>query len=242
MVQAPDPGEGGHGQGEAPSLPVFLDLRGRRCVVVGGGRVALRKVRALLEAGADVVAVCPEAVPALEDLAARGRVTWRRRPYRRGDLAGAWLAFAATGREEVDGRVLAEAAERRIFANPASRPAGGEDPGGGAFFLPACRRRGRVTVAVGTEGGSPALAAVLAERAAGVVLPEHVLLADLLALLRGEVGRSLPASARRDFWRWAVADRTTLGLLAAGRRSEAEARIRGELARRAGTTAGVSEA
>lgn len=241
MIPAPDPGGGGHGRRGAVLLPAFLDLRGRRCVVVGGGRVALRKVRALLEAGADVVLVCPEAVTELEDLAARGRVTWRRRPYRRGDLAGAWLAFAATGREEVDGRVLAEAAARRIFANPASRPAGREEPGGGTFFLPACRRRGRVAVAVGTEGGSPALAAVLAERAAAVVLPEHVILADLLAGLRGEVGRSLPASERRRFWRWAVADGTTLDLLATGRRPEAEARLRAELARRAGTTAGVSE-
>lgn len=203
--------------------------------------MALRKVHALLLAGADVVVVSPEAEAELANLAAAGRVRWRRRPYRRGDLAGAWLACAATGREEVDGLVLAEAAERRVFVNPVERGAGGGSAEGGRFFFPACRRRGRVTVAVGTEGASPSLAALLVERAAASVAPEHVLLADLLAELREEVRRRLPPAERRHYWRWAVADGATLDLLAAGRRFEAEARLRGELARRAGAEAEVRD-
>ncbi len=223
-------------------LPAFLDLRRKKCVVVGGGRVALRKVRSLLLAGAEVLVVSPEAEAELAALAAGGRVRWRRRSYRRGDLAGAWLACAATGREEVDGLVLAEAAARRIFVNPASRAAGdGEGEEGGSFFLPACRRRGRVTVAVGTEGASPALAALLAERLLAAVRPEHTLLADLLADLREEVRRRLPPAGRRRFWRWAAADAAILGLLAAGHRLEAEARLREELARRAAGEAEVGD-
>src|SRR5207248_2221497 len=84
------------GRSLAGFYPVFLNLRGRRAVVVGGGAVAEQKVLGLLDAGAHVTVVSGETTPRLEDLAARGAIEIRRRPYRSGDLAGAWLAIAAT--------------------------------------------------------------------------------------------------------------------------------------------------
>ena len=128
--------------------PIFLDLSGRRCVVVGGGEVASRKARKLLQARAEVVVISPEISPELESVA----VEVNRRPYEEGDLEGAYLAFAATDSREVNAAVAREAKERGIPANVADRPSEGD------FALPSTLRRGRLQVAVSTGGASPALA------------------------------------------------------------------------------------
>jgi precorrin-2 dehydrogenase / sirohydrochlorin ferrochelatase len=128
--------------------PIFLDLSGRRCVVVGGGEVANRKARKLLQARARVVVVSPEVKPELESVA----VEIHRRVYREGDLEGAFLAFAATSSREVNAAVSREAKDRGVPVNVADAPAEGD------FALPSTLRRGRLQVAVSTGGASPALA------------------------------------------------------------------------------------
>ncbi len=127
---------------------MFLDLDGKRCVVVGGGEVADRKARKLLQARAKVVVISPEVEPELESVAAEVRL----RPYREGDLQGAFLAFAATDRREVNATVAKEARERGIPVNVADKPSEGD------FALPSTLRRGQLQVAVSTGGASPALA------------------------------------------------------------------------------------
>ncbi len=116
----------------------MLDLSGRRTVVVGGGPVALRRVRGLLEAGAHVVVIAPSVQPELAALP----VTVLRRPYRRGDLSAAWLAHAATSDPEVNARVAAEAGENRIWCVRA------DDANASSAWTPAVTRHGGVTVAV----------------------------------------------------------------------------------------------
>ena len=128
--------------------PLFMDVSGRRCVVVGGGGVASRKARGLLESGARVVVVSPEVTPEIDDM----DVTVERRPYAPGDLAGCTLAFAATDSREVNAAVAREAEERGIPVNVADRPAEGD------FALPSVLRRGGLQVAVSTGGASPSLA------------------------------------------------------------------------------------
>ncbi len=128
--------------------PLFMDVSGRRCVVVGGGGVASRKARGLLESGARVVVVSPEVTPEIEDM----DVTVERRPYAPGDLAGCTLAFAATDSREVNAAVVREAEEHGIPVNVADRPAEGD------FALPSVLRRGGLQVAVSTGGASPTLA------------------------------------------------------------------------------------
>ncbi len=128
--------------------PIFLNLSGRRCVVVGGGEVASRKVGKLLQSGAEVVVVSPRVNPEL----AAFEVEVHHRPYRDGDLAGAHLAFTATNSRAVNAAVAREAAERGIPVNVADRPSEGD------FALPSTLRRGRLQVAVSTGGASPALA------------------------------------------------------------------------------------
>lgn len=127
---------------------MFMDLDGRRCVVIGGGAVADRKARKLLQARAEVVVISPKVSPALESIA----VEILRRRYEPGDLEGAFLAFTATDSREVNAAVSCEARERNIPINVADKPSEGD------FALPSTLRRGRLQVAVSTGGASPTLA------------------------------------------------------------------------------------
>jgi uroporphyrin-III C-methyltransferase / precorrin-2 dehydrogenase / sirohydrochlorin ferrochelatase len=126
------------------TYPLMLDLTGRRAVVVGGGRVALRRARALLAAGALVHVIAPRVDPALAGL----EVTVSRRGYRDGDLAGAWLAHAATDDPAVNARVADDAERLRIWCVRA------DDAAASAAWTPAVARDGEITVAV-TAGGDP---------------------------------------------------------------------------------------
>ena len=128
--------------------PIFLDLSGRRCVVVGGGEVANRKARKLLQARARVVVISPEIGADLESVA----IEVHRRAYREGDLEGAYLVFAATNVREVNAAVAREAKERGVPVNVADKPSEGD------FALPSTLRRGRLQVSVSTGGASPTLA------------------------------------------------------------------------------------
>jgi precorrin-2 dehydrogenase/sirohydrochlorin ferrochelatase len=142
--------------------PIFLDLSGRRCVVVGGGEVASRKARKLLQARARVVVISPEIKPELESVA----VEIHRRPYEKGDLEGAYLAFAATDLREANAAVAREAEERGIPINVADEPSDGD------FALPSTLRRGRLQVAVSTGGASPTLARKIKDELEEVFGPE----------------------------------------------------------------------
>ncbi|MEV4174923.1 MULTISPECIES: uroporphyrinogen-III C-methyltransferase [unclassified Nonomuraea] len=134
--------------------PYLLGLRlsGRRVLVVGGGRVAQRRVPALLEAGAEVTVVSPSVTPALDDLIAAGRVTWHARPYEVGDCDGAWLVQACTDERSVNTAVAAEAEAKRVWCVRA------DDKDASAAWTPATGRVDEISVAV-TAGGDPRRAA-----------------------------------------------------------------------------------
>ena len=131
--------------------PYMLGLRleGRRVLVVGGGRVAQRRVPALLAAGARVTIVSPSVTPALDDLIADGRVHWERRRYQVGDCDGAWLVQACTDDRAVNTAVAAEAEAKRIWCVRA------DDRDASAAWTPASGQVGEIGVAV-TAGGDPA--------------------------------------------------------------------------------------
>ena len=131
--------------------PVFLDLKDRPVLVVGAGKVALRKTRGLLEAGARVTVVAPKWLPEFEALSVR-RVPRR---FRASDLSGCCLVFAATNDRAVNHRIGVVAKERGVFANIADSA---EECG---FVVPARLHRGSVQIAVSTGGESPRLSAEL---------------------------------------------------------------------------------
>jgi len=137
--------------------PVMMNIEGRRCVVVGGGAVAERKTKGLLEAGADVLVVSPALTPGLEALGASGRIRLERRPFASGDLKDAALAFAASDSPEANAAAAAEAVAAGI---PVNRADHGD---AGTFITPAVVRRGGLLVAVSASGAGPGLASRLAK-------------------------------------------------------------------------------
>ena len=136
----------------ATYYPAFLDLRGRRTLVVGGGVVAERKVAGLIEASARVRVVSPIVTPALASLAATGTIEHRARSFRRHDARGCVIVVAATGVPHVDDVVAAAAHGSRALVNVVDRADACD------FILPSVLRRGDLQIAVSTGGQSPALA------------------------------------------------------------------------------------
>lgn len=151
------------GEGARQELfPVFLKLGGRRAVVVGGGKVAAGKLKALLDTGAIVTIVAPQILPEL----AQPGVTLCRREFQPADLDGAWFVIAAS-HAEVNRQVAAAAEERRIFVNAV------DDVQSASVYLGGVVRRGGVTVAISTDGVAPALAGLLRE-GLEAVLPDDL--------------------------------------------------------------------
>ena len=138
--------------------PVFLEVRERRCVVCGGGNVALRKVEALLRAGALVTVVAPDVCPELAQMADDRMITITQREYRDGDLEGAFVVVAATDDREANRAIATDARTRHCLVNAV------DDPGCSDFIVPSTVHRGPLTIAVSTGGRSPALARKLRTR------------------------------------------------------------------------------
>lgn len=200
--------------------PVFLDLRDRPCVVVGGDAAAGAKVESLLAAGARVTVVAPELVGALADLAAAGAVRHLARPYRTGDLDGAFLAISVLADPAVNQPLWEEAEARGIPANVM------DDVPRCSFIAPSIVRRGHLAVAISTAGRAPALAVRLRERLERLLGPEHARFLELAEALRGRLADRHPDFAtRRALW-YRLVDSDVLDLLARGREAAAVERVR----------------
>ncbi|HZP30373.1 MAG TPA: bifunctional precorrin-2 dehydrogenase/sirohydrochlorin ferrochelatase [Acidimicrobiia bacterium] len=198
--------------------PVNLVVRGRRCVVVGAGRIAARKVEALLDAGAAVHVVAPDLGDAVRAWRDAGRLTADERPFVAADLDGAWFATAATSEPAINRAVFEAGEARRVWVNAA------DDPANCSATLMSVVRRGDLVVSVGTGGRSPALAAWLRERLARELGPEYETLLDLVAEAR-EGMRAGGRSSEDADWRRAL-DSGMLDLIRAGRLPEAKELLR----------------
>jgi len=172
---------------DTPFYIACLRLKGRRCVVVGGGEVGLEKVEGLLACDADVTLIAPEAVDELRTLAAEGSIHWERRSYGgAADLEGALMVIASTNDTDVNIAVHDDAERRAMLVNVVDVPPLCN------FILPAIVRTGPIAVAISTAGASPALAKRMKREIAELFGEEYAQLAVMLNDVRGWAKGTLP--------------------------------------------------
>jgi uroporphyrin-III C-methyltransferase/precorrin-2 dehydrogenase/sirohydrochlorin ferrochelatase len=176
-------------------LPIFMNIRGRRTLVVGGGEVAARKVGLLLEAGAAVNVVSPALGSTLQAQADGGAITWRQAVFAPADLEGVDLAVAATDDEQVNRQVSELAQARSLPVNVV------DNPELCSFLMPSIIDRSPVQIAVSTGGASPVLARLLRARLESAIPAAYGRLAQLVESFRDQVkARFKDTNARRNFW------------------------------------------
>jgi siroheme synthase-like protein len=197
-----------------PLSPVNLRHTGQRCLVVGGGQVALQKVRGLLDGGAVVRVVAPEVDPAIEALPG---VTVERRPYLRGEVAGERLVIAATDDRAVNRAVYEDAEACAVWVNAA------DEPESCTFTMPARIRRGPLLVTISTAGHSPAVAAWLRARLVAEIGPEYEDLLQVVGEVRAEL-RSRGVATEGLAWQKGI-DSGMLELVREGNLAEAKERL-----------------
>jgi len=180
---------------------ISLDLSGKLCLVVGGGRVAERKVRSLLECGASVRVVGPDLTRGLKAMAESGRIFYRRGQYHPADLKDAFLVISATDDEEVNRQVAEDCSTRNLIVNIV------DDPGKCNFFVPAVVRRGSLSIAISTGGKSPLLARKIREELEMTYGRQYGEFLDLIADLREDIIHSVSDNkTKKEILEYMVSD------------------------------------
>lgn len=217
-------------------LALTLTVTGRRAVLVGGGRVAARKARVLLEAGMALTVVAPVLEPSLAALAQAGGLAWFSRCYQRGDLSGAFLVVAATDQRSVNQQVAEDARELGLLVTVADAPQDGN------CAFPALLQRGGLRVAVSTAGGSPAFAAAVRDELSPVLDEAY---GEALELLTGWREKLLTLGAGHTYNVRLIKELLAAGLvdlLRQGNRAAAEDLIRRFSALSADRSAAITDA
>jgi precorrin-2 dehydrogenase / sirohydrochlorin ferrochelatase len=203
---------------ETPFYMAAIKLKGRRCLVVGGGEVGLEKVEGLLLCDADVTLVAPEAIPELADYAAEGSIGWERREFQDGDLDGTFMAVAATDDTDVNISVYDGAERRAMLVNVVDVPPLCN------FILPAIVRTGPLAIAISTAGASPALAKRMKREIADTYGEPYARLAVILNDHRGWAKGTLPTyQDRKEFFEGIVnGDPDPIELIRDGREQDVQ--------------------
>lgn len=173
--------------------PIFLNLAGRPCLVVGGGPVAERKVEGLVRAGAIVTVISPDLTDALARLMQDQKIAHEKRPYRPGDMARYQIVFTATDDPDLNRAIYEEGRERGIWVNTA------DDPAHCDFILPSVLRRGELAVAVATGAASPALSRAIREELENYFTEDYAILSEIVAEVRRDM-KARGLSAGPEIW------------------------------------------
>jgi siroheme synthase-like protein len=196
--------------------PVYIQLRDRPCVVIGGGKIAEGKVEGLLDVRAQVTVISPDLTARLQALVDANVITHFARPYQAGDLSGAFLVICATDQAEINHQVWQEATANRQLVNVV------DDTPRCNFIAPSIVRKGDLTIAISTSGKAPALAVRLKERLQRELGPEYERFLELAGELREPLARRVPDfETRKALW-YELVDSEILDLLGSG--DEAAAR------------------
>jgi len=177
----------------SPYYPVYLDVKDRLCVIIGGGQIAEGKIASLLESGAQIKMISPEVTAEVQDMADAGILNLEKREYREGDLDGVFVAIAATDDTLVSRRIAQEASEKNVLLNVA------DVTYLCTFIAPSVVKKGDVTVAISTSGLSPALARKLREDLEVDPVLDYAYLAPMLSEVRLEL-RKEGAKVSPDHW------------------------------------------
>ena len=202
--------------------PVFLNLKDKKAVVVGGGKVAGRKVSGLLRAGAVVTVISPSLTPGLRKAQAGRKITHLARPYRRGDLKGAFLVVAATDSPQTNRRVSKDAPGLVNVVDV---------PGECNFIAPSVVRRGSLLLAISTSGASPAFARTLRKELEKAYGPEFSEYLGFVKKVRAKAMTAIPDKARREAFLKGLASEEVLALLRDRGIAEVKKAVRGRLLR-----------
>lgn len=211
--------------------PVALEVKGKKCTVVGGGEVAERKVRELLSCGAAVTVVSPKVTPAMESLAREGRIGHQRSRFTPESLEGAFLVIGATDDEEVNRTVSRECRARKILVNIVDAPEQCD------FTTPSVLRRGDLLIGISTGGKSPALARRIRRELEPRFGMEYAEFLEILGDLRERIHAAVPQVERRKEIFERLVDSDILDLLRVKDSAAARRRAQ-ELAREAVESAG----
>ncbi len=182
------------------TFPMFLQMAGRRVVIMGGGEQAAQKARLILKTDAEISVWAPALDPELSGLAAEGRITHQTGPVTPGSFAGSALSFIATGCPGLDMALHALAKEAGVVVNVVDQPQLCD------AITPSIVDRDPVVVAIGTEGTAPVLARQIKTKVEGILEPRLGDLAALAGRMRGAAAARLGPRARRDLWRWVFND------------------------------------
>jgi precorrin-2 dehydrogenase / sirohydrochlorin ferrochelatase len=176
-----------------PFFPLWLNISGRKCLVVGAGRIAVAKIDGLLNHGAKVVVIAPGAVPSIKKQARKGLLTLHSRTFSPIDVKGAFLVVAATNSSEVNAAIFRACRAQRVLCNAV------DDPENCDFFYPAVVRRGPLQIAISTNGQSPGLAARLRKQLEVQFGPEWSLWVEHTGKLRRKIlGQKMSTKERRQ--------------------------------------------
>ncbi len=199
--------------------PVYLDLRGRSCLIIGGGAVAERKALALLEAGADVTIISPILSSKLQDLSATGKIAHRQKKFDEKDLSDEFLVIAAASSPEVNIRAARACKKRQVLVNVAVPP---EES---TFIVPSVVERGDLLIAVSTSGISPGLSKKIRRELETLYGPEYKLFLEKLAAIRQLVMTKIEDEQHRRRIFQALIDSDVIELLRQGKTNAAESRM-----------------
>ena len=173
-------------------FPLFVQLRGKKCVVVGGGEVALRKIETLLQFEANPVIIAPEMNSSIEELGRQGKISILKKEYSRQDIDGTFLVIAATSEREVNENVFWDAQKSNIPVNVV------DDPEKCTFIFPSVVKRGELVIGISTSGKYPALSKKVRKTIEELFPDEYSGILNLLADFRDKVRKGVVNREQRE--------------------------------------------
>lgn len=200
--------------------PVYLNLKGKKCVVVGAGRVAVRKVGSLLKSGAEVVLISPRIDKNLARLSRQKKITYRRKNFEAKDLSGAFLVIGATDNSRINDEISRVAEEKGILVNIVDLPVRCN------FIVPSRVKRGDLSIAISTSGKSPLLAKRIRQELELVYGREYALFLKLMEKLRPEIIKNIPEPKKRAEVFKKIVDSDIIKLIKQGEKKLVRERIK----------------